>query len=171
MATSTKIDVDTKRLRIFFAQMIRRSNNFAPVFTKALRDIENEEARHFASRGGGTWPPLAASTRAQKRREGFQADLLQRTGALRDSLVSGGPGGVRNLTPKTMEFGTSVEYAGYHFNGAQKGNWRLPVRNPLVRAETFANSVAQDAGGWIVYGREWQTKRAASAVRNLSDIL
>jgi len=171
MSTRIKIDVDISRVRMFFIHMRRRSNNFSPVFTKALRDIEKEEARHFASRGSGTWPPLAASTRAQKRREGFQAGLLQRTGALRESLVSGGPGGVRNITPKTLEFGTSVDYAGYHFHGAQKGNWRLPVRNPLVRAGTFANSVAQDAGGWVVYGRGWEAKRAGSAVRNLGDIL
>ena len=73
------------------------------------------------------WPPLAPSTLAEKRRKGYPATPLIRTGRLFQAATQpGAPGNIFNVGPFSVEFGVSasVEYATYLYFGT----FRIPAR-------------------------------------------
>ena len=75
----------------------------------------------FSTRGFGDWPPLAASTLAERRRRGFGTRPLIRTGDyLRNST---GLHGLR-LRRNILEIVSPVKYARYH----EYGTRRIPER-------------------------------------------
>ena len=75
----------------------------------------------FQSNGFGRWPKLAASTIAQKAREGFPSTPLVRTGYYRRSAER-----LENMriTRTELEITSPVRYAIYHENGTS----RIPQR-------------------------------------------
>jgi hypothetical protein len=75
-------------------------------FASAANYLRGREARRFASRGDGSWPPLAKST---VRRKG-NARMLYLTGALERSLTTSESGNVERISGQTMTFGTSLFY-------------------------------------------------------------
>lgn len=102
-------------------------------FQAALLDLEplwelvkpvaaSVEEDQFSSQGQGAWPGLAESTIARKEAGGWPADPLVRTGDLRASLVD--PGRAADAGPRSMTYGTNVDYALFH----QEGTSRMPQR-------------------------------------------
>ena len=109
------------------------------------------------SRGGGEWPPLAASTVARRRkgRGNGSPAILRDTGALLAALQPAlGNEGLLQATPRPLGFtatlgggrsykngATLVEVATYHHEGAG----RLPARTILVvpKAQTIRTMSAK----------------------------
>jgi phage gpG-like protein len=90
-------------------------------FSEEMTEIEDER---FASEGHGRWAPLAESTLRDRARRGFgPGPILQRTGNLRESLVD--PARAAKTTPRTMTWGSDVDYARYHQEGGS-----IPGRPP-----------------------------------------
>jgi phage gpG-like protein len=105
-------------------------SDFTPAFEEIAEDFLQVEAEQFASEGGyglaGRWLGLSP-TYAQWKAKNFPgAKILERTGALRDSLTSTGGPNVREITPTTLSLGTKVPYAIYHQQG--RG---VPKRKPI----------------------------------------
>jgi hypothetical protein len=69
--------------------------------------LRGREARRFASRGDGRWPPLRENTVQRK----GHSRVLYLTGALQRSLTGKGRGSVQRISGQTMTFGTSLFYA------------------------------------------------------------
>lgn len=110
-----------------------------------------------ASRGDGTWPDLADSTKAQRRKTGKtktakvlrpfgskskrktkvvstgQYEILRDTGLLFNSLSQGGPQSVFDLQTDGIVVGTAIKYAKYHQNPSVPG--RPPIRKILVQPD------------------------------------
>lgn len=95
-----------------------------PLWERFEREMSAIEAERFDSEGYGEWPPLAESTIRDRARRGFAAGpILQRTRNLRDSLVD--PARASRTTPRTMTWGTDVDYAIFHQDGGS-----IPGRPP-----------------------------------------
>lgn len=88
------------------------------------------------SSGGGTWAPLAPSTVAEKKAEGFPPDKVVRTYALRNSLTPDGSMHVCRMIADGIEVGTSDPIAEYHQNGTERMPARPPVNPPTQAAES-----------------------------------
>jgi phage gpG-like protein len=98
--------------------------------------LAGAETRQFSSQGtyaSGGWAPLAPSTLARKAALGQGDRILVATGELRDSLTrrTGGGNALREVTPSSLVFGTTVPYARFH----QQGTGRMPQRRPLELTE------------------------------------
>jgi phage gpG-like protein len=117
----------------------------APAFGEIADDFREMMAAQFASQGGAEgapWAPRAGAagvrpshaTRKTSRRE-RRSPLLQRTGALRDSLTRrGSSGAVENVAALSLALGSRVPYAVFH----QLGTHRMPARPLLVLSEARA---------------------------------
>jgi hypothetical protein len=81
-------------------------------FEPLMQDLEE---RVWETQGFGEWPPLADSTIEQKARHGWSLEPMVRTGALRDSMTD--PGAASERTPKSMTWGTDIDYAHWHQEG------------------------------------------------------
>lgn len=102
--------------------------NLGPLWDRFEREMSAIQAERFASEGYGEWPALAESTLADRARRGFAAGpILQRTRTLRDSLVD--PAQASRTTPRTMTWGTDVDYAILHQDPPTPG--RPPQRTVL----------------------------------------
>lgn len=84
--------------------------------SSTVERVFHESERRIFDRAGPGWPPLAASTRQRKQREGLSPELLRATDALYESLT-GGAGGTELVTRDSFRFGTSVPYARFHEGG------------------------------------------------------
>lgn len=94
----------------------------------------DQEQRQFASQGGyasGGWAPLAPPTLDGKRRAGQDLRILHRDGDLRASLTREGGDHLQEVTPSSLVFGSTVEYAKHH----QFGTTNMPRRRPLELTE------------------------------------
>lgn len=131
--------------------MQRRTRDLSPAWEEFLHWWADTTAEQFSSRGRRwrtPWRPLAPRTVREKRREGFLADPLVRTTALRHSLTSR-PLGIEHIRAHDLEAGTGVSVAHFHHRGTR----RMPAR-PLLNARQVA---AEGAAGsavlsWIVHG-------------------
>ncbi|HZE02607.1 MAG TPA: hypothetical protein VE155_12665 [Pseudonocardiaceae bacterium] len=133
--------------------MRERSEDLSPAWQELLVWWAATNAEQFSSRGRRwrtPWPALAASTQAQKRRQGFLSEPLVRTTRLRGELTRR-PLGVEHVTHNAVDAGTNLPYAKYHQSSAPRH--RLP-RRALVNMKQVA---AEGAAGayvlsWIVDG-------------------
>jgi len=82
--------------------------------------VEAMELSWFESEGQGAWPPLAESTLRQKAAKGFSLAPLRtddRAESLYRTLVD--PQQAAQIGPRSLTWGTSVPYAGYHQDGGE----------------------------------------------------
>lgn len=124
-----------------FGQQI---SDLSPAFEQIGEDLMGDFAANMAMEGGlygktsksylgenaGPWKPLAESTVAERTRLGYGGEhpILQRTGALRESLATrGAPGNVFEVAPDRLQVGTSLFFAFFHQGGTKK----MPAR-PIV---------------------------------------
>lgn len=92
------------------------------------------ETRQFSSEGAygsGGWTPLSPVYAAWKARNYPGKRILQRTGALVESLTRR-PFGIEVLTRKSMTIGSGIDYGKYH----QRGGGSLPQRRPVELPES-----------------------------------
>jgi phage gpG-like protein len=118
----------------FISQQVGRFRagleDFGPLWERFDKVMEQVEGDRFDTEGHGLWPALADSTLAGKLRLGYPAQILLRTGDLRESLVD--PARASHKERFEMWWGTDVSYAQYH----QEGTDRMPERQ--VIADPFA---------------------------------
>jgi len=97
-------------------------SDLSPAMGLIAEDMREMEAEQFSSAGagGGTpWAALAPSTVKRKRGGG---GILVASGALLDSLTDpGSPEHVEAIDRLSLEFGTSLSYAGFQQTGAGWG--------------------------------------------------
>lgn len=104
---------------------------FAPTYFALVQDLFATGGRSRGEGGrfsGGAWAALSPRYRAWKDRHVPGKPILERTGALRDSVRwTGrrlGPGGIFDAQPAFAVIGTRVPYGAAH----QTGTARLPAR-------------------------------------------
>ena len=105
-----------------------------PLWDRLADRFAVAEGRQFASEGGygsGGWTPLSPVYAAWKARSYPGKRILQRTGALFDSLTRR-PFGIEVLTAKAMTVGSGIDYGKYH----QAGGGSLPQRRPVELPES-----------------------------------
>lgn len=106
--------------------------NLFSTWLKATELLEAAEQSQFESEGAfgsGGWKPLSEAYAAWKEQHYPGKPILQREGALFDSLTEqAAPGAIRDIFPNFMQFGTSVPYAVFH----QEGTDTMPARPPLI---------------------------------------
>lgn len=133
-------------------EMRVRASDVRPAWDTLLTWWAARNLTHFRNSGKRwktPWKPLARSTLAEKMRLGYPADILIRTGELRDSL-SKRPLPVERLRPHEMEAGTDVGYAHFH----QTGTSRMPARKLInARQLQLEGVVTSTLINWIVDGR------------------
>jgi phage gpG-like protein len=103
-----------------------------------------------ASRGGGTWKPLAASTLKQKKPN---RGILRETDRLVDSLEPGHPDNILQVMPRGVRVGSKVPYLRFH----QFGTGTIPKRVVVIRpdAATLRQMKVEIAKGLGLQARQW----------------
>jgi len=119
------------------------------------RDLAREQFATEGASGSGGWPPLAPATVQRKRgsadpRVRRNAEtILVATGALREGLTDAGDEQhVERVTRDELEFGTLVDYVGYH----QHGTSRAPQRRPVELTETERRETMRRLQRWVLTG-------------------
>jgi len=97
------------------------------------RYMAREVDKQFVTRGanfGTPWKPLATSTLIQKRKAGFTAQPLVRTGAMKRGFMY--PAIIKNARGSSATFGGGGKVAGYqHFGTKRNGRQHIPARKIL----------------------------------------
>lgn len=106
---------------------------FAPKYFDAVQDVFTMEGQRRGPTGRfahGAWAPLSPRYKAWKDKHYPDKGILERTGALRDSLTWNhgalGEGGIFDAQPLFAIVGTDVPYARAHQRGVSDRN--LPAR-------------------------------------------
>jgi len=165
MAAQVRVKkVRTGPLRRRFSTMVRRSNNFKPVFRWAMRELANAHEQLFATEGaaaGGRWERLNEEYASWKLENYGANGILVADGSLRRSLtaINSGRGVVRDIGASKAQFGTSIPYADYHFTGTRK----MPERKPIFVPRTFSDRTAFVVGRYIMDGQKGIDAAAAAA--------
>lgn len=144
----TSVSVDTKEVHALFADMRLRMLTYQDVWLKAQQYLRAAHASNFTGEGYmvGGWAPLQPQTAAWKAKEGYPPLTLMRTGELFRSvaMMSGPPNEIR---PKSMQFGTNVDYAKFHQYGAPRAH--LPKRQIIFEPPGFAQMLADSVADHI----------------------
>lgn len=134
-------------------RMGQRGHNMVPAFGPIADDFLKIERRQFDTQGGyasGGWKPLAASTLAEKRRNGFDLRILHRTLAMRNSLTKrGAAGSIRRMSADELVMGTNVRSAkGFPYPAAHQHGAGVPRRRPIELTEP-------DKKRWVKWLQQW----------------
>lgn len=164
-----EIPIDAAAVQSLPADMMQliEESDFAPVWRKAMYDLEKDHRGFFAGEhtpDGVPWFPLAESTLKKRAHRGFfekgeliarvkgagliHAPILRDTGRLAQSLTSGGlttaGDWVREIVDEGMNkgfsFGTSVPYGHFHQDGTSK----IPKREFAGFTEDRLEQIEQD---------------------------
>lgn len=111
-----------------------RAMDFTPAWphvADALRLIAKQNFASEGAHGGAPWQGLAASTQADRRRNGFNPGhpILKRSGALEYSLTGITSDSLIVETATSFRFGSFVPWFPYHQSTAPRS--RLPRRAPI----------------------------------------
>lgn len=146
VAGQTQIDRELLRLG-------SRAVDAEPAFVAIGKLLIQETKVQFDTEGhhaSGGWKPLAPATVAAKRSGSYRPQILQRTGALLDSLtVPDDANMVFKASPDELVYGTRLPYGVLH----QLGTRRMPRRRPLEFTEETKRAVVKILQGWFFDGR------------------
>lgn len=138
-------------------QMADRAENVTPAWPHVGSYLSKTANRQWATRGawlGTKWKPLAASTRAEKRRLGFPAIPLQRTKTLRRQFTKR-PMRDEVYTPKSAFFGSSSDLARWQARGTYRnGKRHIPPRPILIATERERHEIKGILTRYVVGGRK-----------------
>lgn len=148
---------DVQLLNMKFNRFMDRATDFTPLWPSIEKEFRNEVGLIFGTEGehgrGGSWPELAESTVEDRIRKGFEGEhpILERTGALKDSLIS------RNAafaciesSPRALFIGTQVRYAIYHQSRAPRH--KIPRRAFLYITKEFRLFITRAMHRFMVKG-------------------
>lgn len=115
-------------------ELLRREANIKrpdPAWRDVGKYIAREVRKQFTTKGahfGTPWKPLAPSTIAEKKRQGWPRQPLVRTGAMKREFT-GSPLDIERYQGNVATFGASSDIAGYqHFGTKRNGRTHIPAR-------------------------------------------
>jgi len=151
-----------RQFKLSLGRMGKALGDMRPYWDKALKPtFYKVEAEQFASQGGagrsGAWAGLSKPYAAWKAKRYPGKGILERTGALKASLL-GGAGQVYESHPTWMAIGSGIEYGTYH----QRGGGNLPKRPPISVSASQEKALFGPAFALIAreLGQMWQGGKA-----------
>lgn len=132
-----------------------RAADVSPALEEIAKMFYESEAKQFESEGGwasGGWQPLAVETVIEKSRNNDWSDkILQRTGALMESLTSSESShGTKTVTPDTLTIESTVPYGIYHQQPGGPTGGVLPMRKPVELPQQVRRDMIKVLQAWIV---------------------
>ena len=104
-----------------FIRVKEEFNDLTPEWEAAFDAFQTIEAQQFDSEGGagasGKWKELSPDYKSWKELYYPGAPILERTGRLVESLTATTADTIKEIRPKSAEFGTKVPYAIKHQRG------------------------------------------------------
>jgi phage gpG-like protein len=123
------VNLDAGDLAKVLRQYERQYGEIGSVFPALAAALVSAVQGEFESAGHGTWPPLAESTLAKRRKHGRGAELLKDTGMLAASIMPEYDGASATAY-------TNVPYVVYHTSDEPRR--AIPYRNPFdVETDPF----------------------------------
>jgi hypothetical protein len=113
-----------------------RTNDLRPAWPAVVNAFHEITARAFATEGASTgapWKPLAASTQAERKRQGYPPahPILERSGALERALTTG-EGAFSSMQPSTLTIRLGGDVSYFRFHQSNRPRTRLPRRAPVL---------------------------------------
>lgn len=143
---SHNLEYDRAALRRVIRRVDGLGGAFAPIGPKVGNIIARHNRKQFSTKGawfGDPWRPLAPSTIIQKRRRGFRAAPLVRTGAMKAG-VTRAPMSKWIFTSTTGIYGTVERVARWqHFGTFRKGRRHIPPRHIVGSNATMHREIVQ----------------------------
>ncbi len=124
------VTVDDERLSLALNKFGARISDLRPFWTDDFApQFFDDIQRNFAAEGKyvGGWRALSPEYAAWKLRKYGRKKILDRTGAMKESLRLGGRGNILNVFKLRAIFGSLIHYLPYH----QRGTSRMPQRKVL----------------------------------------
>ena len=133
------------------AQLVRRLSRFGenvkdfrPAFETIVDRLRVATEELFDAEGRG-WPPLSPKYAAWKEIHYPGQPIMRRTDTLYGSLVGRTGGSILEIQPLEMRWGTSVDYARYHQQGAG-----VPQRRVINLAENEKVGIMKELQIYLV---------------------
>lgn len=132
-----------------------RAQDASPAFVDIADLFYESEKKQFDSEGlwaSGGWTPLKPATVSAKvNHPSWALEILQRTGAMKESLTSHDGGySINVITPEFMEVGSKIPYGVYHQQPKGPGKGILPMRKPVELREQTKIEMVKILQAWIV---------------------
>jgi hypothetical protein len=129
-----------------------------PAFENIAELFYMSEKQQFSTEGmwaSGGWLPLKPATVAVKANHpGWSTMILQRTGAMMESLTHGDSDySVKVITPEYMEVASSVPYGVYHQQPKGPGKGVIPMRKPVELPDGIKVDMVKILQRWIKTGK------------------
>ncbi len=114
-------------------------SDLSPFFEVAADMVSGFVKQQFDSQGGRTqgWRALSPDYAAWKLAQVGSQPILVFTGRMRRSLITRTGESIRHISPLSMKWGTSVDYAIYH----QRGTGKMPQRRIIDLTEDDRRSL------------------------------
>jgi phage virion morphogenesis protein len=117
--------IKSNEVQALFKQLGFNTQNIKPALFKIGAMLEDASENAFDRQGPG-WKSLKPSTKKQRARKGHTGKILQRSGALANSVTS-------QIKGNAVFIGSNLEYARAHQLGNRRNN--LPKREYLILSE------------------------------------
>jgi phage gpG-like protein len=151
-----------EQLKRSFSRFGEHAKDLSEPFREIVKDFYKIEKKQFESEGGygsGGWQPLSPRYAAWKAKKYPGRPLMVVSGLLKESLLGENPYSIENVTPKSMEVGTVVNFAVYH----QKGTCKMPAR-PLIQLTDA------DKKRWIKFIQVYLVKQARAEFQGVCQV-
>lgn len=130
-----------------------RALDAAPALETIASMFYDSEKKQFSTEGewaSGGWKALSPLYAIEKAKHtDWKQSILQRTGALYDSLTGGdSDDGHKIVTPDTLTITSTVPYGVAHQFGTEK----MPMRKPVELPEGIKVDMVKVLQAWIVHG-------------------
>lgn len=127
-----------------------RGADVSPAWPQIYDVLVASTKRHWASRGGRKWAPMAKITRETKTRKHIDMRLMRQSGKLYESLTK--EGHRRQLVESdktTLHYGTNIFYAKFQ----QQGTGHIPARDLIGIDRQARRQINDILGGYLVEGQ------------------
>jgi phage gpG-like protein len=151
-----------EQLKRSFSRFGEQAKDLSEPFREIVKDFHKIEKKQFESEGGygsGGWQPLSPRYAEWKAKKHPGRPIMVLSGLLKESLLGDNPYSVENITPKSMEVGTVVNFAIYH----QKGTSKMPAR-PLIQLTDA------DKKRWVKYIQKYLVKQARAEFQGVCQV-
>jgi hypothetical protein len=152
-----------------FAGIEARMTDLRPAWAGVVQAFQTIVAAAFASEGkstGAAWKPLAASTQADRKRQGFPPahPILERTGTLKRALTVGDGAHVVSR-PQLMQYHLEPEIAQvFAYHQSNRPRTRLPRRAPVLLTADNKTAIVHPIRLYLT-GRDGATSRRGTTRR------
>jgi phage virion morphogenesis protein len=121
-----KVTTKSTEVHALFKQLGFNVFSIKPALVKIGGVLERASENAFNRHGPG-WKPLKPATKKQRAKKGHTGGILQRTGALANSVSS-------QIRGNSVFVGSNLEYARIHQMGSRKK--KIPKREYLIISES-----------------------------------